>query len=266
MLYGTTGGDDVSIQSTVFRIATDGTGFTNLHVFSRDPGGTSTNIDGTDLAAALIISDGSLYGTAAAGGIHGYGTVFKLNSDGGGFSVLHSFTSTTPLYPYSNIDGANPGKLAFSNDTLYGTAYSGGDYGYGTVFAMKINGTKFSTLHSFTEHGAAINNIDGEFPLGSLALDASALYGNANLGGNWGFGTIFRISLPGSAPTLAITRAAGNVMVTWPTNFAGFALQSSTNLASPTWTTVSTTPIATNGLNTVTIPISGYQQIYRLIR
>jgi len=50
----------------------------------------------------------------------------------------------------------------------------------------------------------------------------------------------------------------------WRTNVTGFSLQSTTNLLSPVWIPVSQTPIVFNGRNTVTNPISGTQQFYRL--
>jgi hypothetical protein len=58
--------------------------------------------------------------------------------------------------------------------------------------------------------------------------------------------------------------------LTWPTNFAGFdytgyTLQSTTNLNVPTlWAPVSPAPVIVNGQNTVTNPISGAQQFFRL--
>jgi formylglycine-generating enzyme len=64
---------------------------------------------------------------------------------------------------------------------------------------------------------------------------------------------------------LTIIRSAANVILTWPTNATGFTLQSTTNLVSPAvWTTVVPGPVAVNGNNTVTNPISGTQQFYRL--
>jgi len=65
--------------------------------------------------------------------------------------------------------------------------------------------------------------------------------------------------------TLTIIRSAANVILTWPTNAAGFTLQSTTNLgSSAVWTTNSPAPVVVNGQNTVTNPISGAQQFYRL--
>jgi hypothetical protein len=64
---------------------------------------------------------------------------------------------------------------------------------------------------------------------------------------------------------VTITPSGANVILTWPTNFTGFTLQSATNLASPAaWTTNSPTPVVVNGQNTVTNPISGTQQFFRL--
>ncbi len=55
------------------------------------------------------------------------------------------------------------------------------------------------------------------------------------------------------------------VVLTWPTNFTGFTLQSTTNLVSPAiWTTVPPAPVVDNSQNPLTNPISGPRQFYRL--
>jgi hypothetical protein len=55
--------------------------------------------------------------------------------------------------------------------------------------------------------------------------------------------------------------------LTWPTNPAGFTLQSATNLVSPAfWSTNSPAPVVINGQNAVTNPITGPQQFYRLVQ
>ena len=69
----------------------------------------------------------------------------------------------------------------------------------------------------------------------------------------------------GARPQLTIFPSGTKVVLTWPTNAAGFILQSTTNLVSPTvWSTVSPAPVVVSGQNTVTNPISGTQQFYRL--
>jgi len=60
--------------------------------------------------------------------------------------------------------------------------------------------------------------------------------------------------------------------LTWPANFAGFdytgyTLQSTTNLVSPVVrSTNSPAPVVIAGQNTVTNPITGPQQFYRLVQ
>jgi len=66
-------------------------------------------------------------------------------------------------------------------------------------------------------------------------------------------------------PQLSIDYLGSKLVLTWPTNVAGFTLQSSTNLgASAIWTTNSPPPTVVNGNNTVTNPISGMQMFYQL--
>ena len=91
--------------------------------------------------------------------------------------------------------------------------------------------------------------------------------GRRSDGGSSGNGTVFSLSF---APQLTIIPSGANVILTWPTNVAGFdytgyTLQSTTNLvSSAVWTTNSPAPVVVNGQNTVTNPISGTQQFYRL--
>src|SRR6185503_15422827 len=91
-------------------------------------------------------------GVANNGGSSGSGTVFKVNTDGTGFTTLYTFTATLKYpSPPINSDGALPrAGMILSGNTLYGTASSGGSAGNGTVFAVSTDGTGFTTLHSFT--------------------------------------------------------------------------------------------------------------------
>jgi hypothetical protein len=65
-------------------------------------------------------------------------------------------------------------------------------------------------------------------------------------------------------PQLTITTIGPNRILSWSMNFTGFTLQSTTNLTSPVWTTNLPAPVVGNALNTVTHPISGTQQFFRL--
>ena len=92
--------------------------FTNLHSFT-------SSRDGATPAAGLVLSGNTLYGTAYSGGSSGNGTVFKVNTDGTGFTNLHNFTGGS--------GGAEPLlDVILSGNTLYGTP-DGGSSGNGTV-------------------------------------------------------------------------------------------------------------------------------------
>jgi len=154
--------------------------FTALHSF--------TNTDGASPYAGLTQgNNGIFYGTASLGGSSGLGTVFAVNADGTGFTILYSFTGSN--------DGANPwAGLVLLGNTLYGTSYRGGT-GYGTVFALNTDGTGFTNLHTFT------GSSDGANPNAALILSGNTLYGTAAYGGSWGAGTVFALSTDGTGFT-----------------------------------------------------------------
>jgi len=263
ILYGTAEYGGSNGIGTIFAINTDGSSFSNLYSFSATPFHQYTNSDGAEPQSTLTISGNVLYGTASGGGTGGNGTIFAINTDGSGFANLHSFAPPVffnPLVSKTNSDGAYPyAGLVLSGNTLYGTTTEGGGNGSGTLFAVNTDGTGFTNLHIFT------GGDDGNGPKSVLVRSGIALYGTAEYGG-MGYGTVFSLSF---APTLAITVSASNVILTWPTNVAGFdytgyTLQCTTNLAAPSWSAVSPSPVIVNGQETVTNPISATQMFYRL--
>jgi len=262
-LYGTTYSGGTNGTGAVFALNTNGTGFTNLHYFAAISGPLATNGDGANPMGGLIISGNTLYGTAPNGGTNGAGTVFALNINGTSFANLHNFTARSG--PSStNGDGAYPtGPLVLSGGTLYGMAGGGGTNGTGTMFALNTDGTRFTNLYNFTaEDPITGTNRDGAFPNGGLILSGKTLYGTASRGGNSFNGTVFSLSL---APQLAIMLSGINVILTWPANFTGFTLQSTTNLVSPVvWSTVSPGPVVVNGQYAVTNSTSGTNKFYQL--
>jgi len=264
ILYGTAYDGGTSGYGTVFAINTNGTGFTNLHNF------TSTKEDGAFPYAGLVISGSTLYGTALTGGRFGFGAVFAINTDGTGYTNLHSFTTTSGS-DLANGEGAYPyGGLSLSGSTLYGTAYDGGISGEGTVFAINTSGASFTNLYSFTATAGSFypyTNGDGANPYAAVVVSGSTLYGTALDGGSLGYGTVFSLALGSvSAPQLAISRSGASIILTWPASFTGFTLQSATNLVSANWSAVSPPPVTINGQNTVTNAVTGKGMFYRLFQ
>jgi uncharacterized repeat protein (TIGR03803 family) len=200
-LYGMTSaggayGSQVGGYGTIFQINTDGTGYQVLYSFG------SVARDGANPSGSLTLSgSGSvLYGMTPQGGSNGLGAIFRINTDGTGYQVLHSLDSATN-------DGFSPsGSLTLSGSTLYGMNSQGGSSGgYGTIFQINTDGSGYQVLYDF---GSIAN--DGRFPNGSLTLLGSVLYGMTEDGGSGG-GTIFALCITPTVPgePTGVTAAAG---------------------------------------------------------
>jgi uncharacterized repeat protein (TIGR03803 family) len=191
VFYGTTsavGNYGPNGYGTVFAINADGTGFRTVHRFAPTSVNLEINSGGARPFCSLILSGNTLFGTAERGGSLGKGTVFKVNTDGTGFTTLHNFT---PLISGVDSGGHSPRDgLVLSGNTLYGTTRFGGGPDYGTIFAVSTSGTGFRKLHSF--HGS-----DGATP-NALVLSGNTLYGSTVYGGSANNGTIFAINTDGS--------------------------------------------------------------------
>jgi uncharacterized repeat protein (TIGR03803 family) len=247
-LYGTASIGGSAQNGTVFKVNTDGTGFTLLHSFTALVGPNLTNSDGVNPYAGLVLSGNTLYGLAFQGGSSGRGTVFAVSTNGAtSFTNLYNFTA---LNNNTNSDGVGPVGLILSGNTLYGTANGGGSLGVGTIFALTTNGG-FTNLHSFI-------GSDGGSPWAGLILSRNTLYGTASIGGpliGQDRGVVYSLSLP--LPMLAINLSGTNAILTWPANAAAFNLQSAPVIAG----TFANVPGATSPY---TNPVSSTQKFYRL--
>jgi len=259
-LYGTATSGGSFGNGAIFRVNIDGTGFTNLYSFTTNSSTfPNTNTDGRSPRAGLVVSGNTLYGTARFAGSGASGTVFKLNTDGTGFGVLHSFSA---ISSGTNADGAAPwGGLCLSGNTLYGTAAVGGDGGSGTVFKLNTDGTGFSVLYSFTAtSGSSYTNSDGATPFDGLTLSTdNKLYGTTESGGTGGSGTVFALTLastPAPLP-LNIQLIGGKAILSWNDPGLSFSLQAAPAVIG----LYSNVPVA---LSPYTNPITGSRSFFRL--
>jgi len=186
-LYGTTPQGGANSFGTVFEmVQKTGGGWAEkvLYSFNSKPDGN------TPYASLIFDTSGNLYGTTFYGGTFGYGTVFELMPAGGGSwteTVIHDFDN-------NGTDGALPfAGLSFdSSGNLYGTTELGGTAGFGTVFELTPAGGGSWTetiLHSFA------NTPDGSDPIGGVSIDTSTgiIYGTTEEGGDYGYGTVYKI-------------------------------------------------------------------------
>jgi uncharacterized repeat protein (TIGR03803 family) len=208
-LYGAARIGGNSSQGTVFAVNTDGTGFTNLHTFPALV--SSTNSEGATPYTTLVLSGSILYGATRFGGSGSNGTVFAINTNGSGFTNLHTFNSAT--------DGAGPvGGLLLAGNTLYGGTTTGGPLGAGTVFAINTNGTGFTNLHNF------INGSEGANLQSRLILSGSTLYGTALTGGTFGAGTVFALKTNGTGFAILHTFTGNTTNSDGQLSFGGLVL------------------------------------------
>jgi uncharacterized repeat protein (TIGR03803 family) len=188
--YGTTLAGGTHGSGTVFHMTPNGS-VSGVYSFTGGSNG------GNPFAALAQGTDGSLFGVTYFGGAYGYGTLFKVSTNGA-FNLLHPFTGVA--------DGAyaDAALVQGADENFYGVASGGGahwDVGDrahwdGTVFRMAVDGT-VTSLYSFTggndgysPDAALVQGIDGSF------------YGVTSYGGTNLNGTLFRITTNGVLTTL----------------------------------------------------------------
>ena len=145
MLYFTTWRGGGSDHGALYKMKPDGSGFQKLH----DLLGYAVDA-GLPWCGVIQGSDGMLYGTTMMGGLipmppdyNGMGAVYRVDTNGSNYAVLHSFTGSDGATPRAEV-------LQASDGWLYGTTEKGGVSDGGTVFRMRTNGSDFAVLHHFT--------------------------------------------------------------------------------------------------------------------
>lgn len=185
-LYGATSSGGENGQGSLFRISANGVNYTQLFSFSTSETGGSPN------EPLIEATDGKLYGVTPFGGTLpdgdiGGGTVFSVQKDGSGFTIIHTFSRSE--------HGAPSGPLLEVDGWLYGNTNFGAAYESGAVYRLKPDGSEFELLHEFLPE-------EGISPQGALVKDIQLsqnwIYGVTRLGGEFGHGTAFRIRPDGS--------------------------------------------------------------------
>ena len=196
------------------------TTFSTIHTFTAATEGNVT------YPALVQGADGQLYGVNSTGGRSDNGTIFSIGLGGGSFRVLNTFTQTD--------QGTTPeGGLVQARDgNFYGTANTGGNGGYGTLFQCIPSTGKLNILAQFT------NGNPGGNPVGTLVEAVSGnLYGTARYGGADNYGTVFQTNLA-TLTTTTFAQITGGLAGYYPQsdliqatdgNFYGTTEQGGTN-------------------------------------
>ena len=246
--------------------------------FKIDSAGTFTVLapfDGTNFGGSMFRLvqgvDGNFYGTGEGGTNQDtlgspLGNVFRATPDG----VL------TALAGFNGTNGCLArGLMQAADRNFYGLAgrgglgYDGTWYsGHGTAFCVTPAG-ELTVL-------AAFNGTNGDLPFGGLvqARDGN-LYGTTLWGGTYGsgpsgtygYGTIFRLSVPMPPVFKAMTQTGSTLTLTWST-VAGqkYQVQYRANLGQTDWTNLGNPFTATNGTATASDTIApDPQRLYRIV-
>jgi uncharacterized repeat protein (TIGR03803 family) len=188
-IFGTVTTLQPPTAGAIFRVRADGTNFSTIHAFS---GGSDGAYPG-----GLFISRGRLYGFASGAMGRPFPptqpaitpTLYSMNLDGSGFTVLHRF-------PGGNYFESPSALLMTRDGKLCGTAGVPFYGGRGYVFCQSQAGI-FTILHTFR------GQLDGAGPVALIETLPGVLVGATEDGGgagcylNEGCGTVFEVGEQG---------------------------------------------------------------------
>jgi uncharacterized repeat protein (TIGR03803 family) len=142
-------------------------------------------------AGLLQAAYGTFYGTALQGGASGFGTVFRMDTNGL-VSLAHSFAGSEGAFPYG-------GLIQGTNGLLYGTTYiqfpSAGGYNYGSIYRMNTNG---AIVQLATFNGNNFATV-GTFPFAGMVQGRDgSFYGTSFYDGVSGNGAVYRVTPNGT--------------------------------------------------------------------
>ena len=188
-LYGMAPSGGANGMGTLFRFDPADGSLAAVHAFSY--------ADGAKPAGGLQqFADGMLYGTTVEGGGDGFGTVFRFSPAEKTFeSLLSFFFFEGGKLPASGVIETSAG--------VFGTTPNGGPGGLGTLFQLELPSESLGTAAS-QKSILSFGSSDGSSPSGRL-LQASDgnFYGTTLTGGEFGLGTVFRLSPDGLMTTIA---------------------------------------------------------------
>lgn len=135
-IYGTTHLGGARGIGTLFELAAGTHALSTLVSFNSNCGSPQGSL--------IADVNGNLYGTTLGGGTDGDGTVFEIASGTHALTTLASFVQCN-----GTTDNPTGSLLADADGNLFGTTYSGGAYGYGTIFEVTASTHTLLTLVTF---------------------------------------------------------------------------------------------------------------------
>src|ERR1039458_1995332 len=170
-LYGMTQLGGSNNFGVLFKLNLDGSNFSVIHNF------TDTATDGkSPLYSNLLWYNNMLFGMTENGGSDVDGIIFKIDTAGGNFSIVHNFYVTS---------GANPtGSLIAVNGKLWGMTSDENTGNGGVIFNIDSVTNTYTVFHTF---------MNGDNPHGSLLFKNNLLWGMSTNGGANHDGAFFHV-------------------------------------------------------------------------
>jgi uncharacterized repeat protein (TIGR03803 family) len=183
-LIGTAQSGGFENRGGVFLLNKDSGGYRVMNDFS---GGLVAAPRGP-LGGLVEGANRTLYGTTERGGSANNGTVFMMTPN----DQVTTIASLGVVPAGAHFPQCT---LLLDNDgMMYGTTYSGGRSNFGTVFAVRTNGTGFTLLRAM---GVATG--EGREPrTGLVEAPDGTLLGTTRIGGGANQGTVFRVRKDGT--------------------------------------------------------------------
>lgn len=173
-IFGMTEFGGTNDQGVIFSFNVVSGQFSKIHDFNSTASGANPT------GSLVFASDGKLYGMTRAGGTSNSGVIFRINTDGTGFTKLIDLDASSGTFPLGSL-------IQHADGILYGMTSTGGSSGFGTIFSLTTNGA-FAKLLDF-------NGTNGKSPVGDLvsSIDGQTMYGVTFSGGTNDKGIFFKL-------------------------------------------------------------------------
>ncbi|HEY2446777.1 MAG TPA: choice-of-anchor tandem repeat GloVer-containing protein [Rhizomicrobium sp.] len=187
--YGTTSADGTANQGTVYQLSANGA-FAILHNFQTTKEGSYS------LAGFVQGSDNDLYSVTSAGGINGYGTLYKINTTGTRLTALHQFDYPTGAYPEATLTLDTSG-------IIYGLAAKGGSLNGadGVLFSYDGGLKPFAALTLWAGAPGTTIGILGQGFSGATGVDFGSVAASFTVASD----TYITATVPSGAATAKVT-------------------------------------------------------------
>ena len=230
--------------------------------------------DGTKMVAAQYFSSFGTYGPIPGGiytSTNSGSTWSPASAPSGQWVSVASSADGTHLVAASqpNVQYYTRGLVYFSTDSGVTWRSNNAVDGTWTSVASSADGTQFVAVND--GGGMLVSANSGTTwvtnPAPIVAWQPVAMSGDGSriiAGALYGSIYISQSAQVAAPPRLSIDLSGSQILLTWPTNAAGYTLHQNTNLLTTDWPTVTNTPVTTNILYRVTLFHTNRQNFYRL--